>query len=129
MKKLNTQHILYTLTDDDILIARFKSDVKLKIEDAKVIVSDRKAFAAGKNYPVLSDIRNINYAADTQTRDYLQSNEAREGVLAAALLTDSIFTNYLGNLFLKVAYKIKTVPTQIFMDEKKALDWLKTFVK
>jgi len=124
MEKAETEYLTYSLTNSGILIARFKSDISITVDIAKQIVSSRKAFCKGKAYPLLSDIRNIKYAADTKTREYFQSEEAREGILAGALLTDSIFTNYLGNIFLRVAYKKKTIPTKIFLKEEEAIGWL-----
>lgn len=110
---------------DGILIVRFLAK-KLDLKTAKSIVLLRKEFSGYKDFAGLADARKVA-SVSREAREYLSSAEATEGVLAGAILSDSSFSAFLANFFLKVSKP--RIPTRIFTDEKKALDWLEQFKK
>lgn len=81
----------------------------------------------GKALPVLVDIRcQEGKNANKQTRDYLASPEVANITKAAAVLIGNPITKMIGNIFIK--FNKPSFPTQLFTDETKALNWLKTFL-
>ncbi len=126
-KKIDTELARYTLLNTGVVTVKYHPGIDINIEVARQVVVDRKAFVEGKASPILSDIRGMKFAGDPKTRAYFQSKEAREGVLAGAMLVDSVFTSYLANLFLRVSYKKQSFPVKVFNDEHAALEWLEQY--
>jgi hypothetical protein len=60
-------------------------------------------------------------------RDYLGSSEGVLGLIAIAILTETILKEFLINFFLRVSRP--PFPTRMFKDESKAKAWLKTLQK
>ena len=111
--------------ENDIVIVTFKRNLVITIEIAEEIVKDRLLFIEGKSYPILADIR-IMKSVDKASREYFGSDKGQEGVRAGALLTDSVFSTFLGNFFLKLEFFNKSpLPTRLFTDKNEAMEWLK----
>ena len=124
---MDTEYATYK-ENEGIVIVTFKN-INISGEIARKIVNDRKDFAGNKIVPALVDARHMK-AVDHEARTFFQSDESKVGLCAAALLTDSVFTTYIANFFLKVSYKTnRTLPSKVFTNKDKALDWLKKYVK
>ena len=123
MKTLNTPYANFELIDD-ILMIEFKPDLEITLDVAKRIVADRKAISDGKAYPGLGDVRYVK-SASKEARAYFELPESQNGVLAGALLVDSVFSTFLVNFFLKVTKQ--KMPSKMFTDKQKALKWLAQF--
>ena len=61
---------------------------------------------------------------DKESRNY-SAIQGIEGILAAAIQTDSVYTHFFGNMFLKIT--TTTIPTKLFNDKMQALLWLEQF--
>ena len=123
MKTLDTTYARFEL-NDGILMIEFKPDIEIDLKAAKQIVADRKKMTEGKAYPGLGDTRFIK-SATKEARTYFGSEESQEGVLAGALLVDSVFSTLLVNFFLKVTKQ--KMPAKMFTSKQKAMVWLGQF--
>jgi hypothetical protein len=63
---------------------------------------------------------------DKEARDYLSSDSANEGLIAGAIIMDSVFTSILGNFFLSV--NKPNIPARMFTDKDQAIKWLRKFI-
>lgn len=123
MKTLDTQYARFELKDG-ILLIEFKPDLEIDLKAAKQIVADRKKISEGKAYPGLGDVRFIK-SASKEARAYFEKEESQDGVLAGAMLVDSVFSTLLVNFFLKVTKQ--KMPSKMFTNKQKALQWLAQF--
>jgi DNA-binding phage protein len=111
--------------EDGILIARYLTK-KIDLKTAKHIVSARKEFSQNRLYAGLADASKVT-SVTRDAREYLSSAEAIEGLLAGAILSGSSFNAFIANFFVKVTQP--RIPTRIFTDEDKAIQWLQQFKK
>lgn len=119
---LETEYVKIYL-DNGILAAEWKRSI-IDISIAKAVVNSRNHFADGINYPVLVKINSI-IGGSKEARDFLASEEACKGMIAGAIVVDSIFETMLANLFIGRSKPI--IPTRIFSSEAKARKWLEQF--
>lgn len=125
MDSLDSKYARFHI-ENGILIATYKN-IKVITEDiAKDVVKARLRFTGEDSYAGLADIRLIG-RVDLGARKYLSSEEAVKGVKAGALLTDSVFTTYLGNFFLNVTNKNMEIPNRLFNNKKNAIEWLNQY--
>lgn len=108
----------------NILFFEYKPDVVINLVAAQRIVSDRIRIQKEKAYPVLCDIRGIA-DSDKAARDYLAQHGS---VLAKAvgILVDQSVSILMISFYLKISKP--QVPTKVFNDQAKALEFLKAFV-
>ncbi len=91
---------------------------------AKKIVEERLRLFNGRSYPLLitgEGLADISKDA----RLYLSSDKGTEGILAGALLSNSVFETFLGNFIIQVTRP--GIPVRLFMEKWKALEWLEQF--
>lgn len=107
-----------------IIIATWKASF-IDLNIAKNAVSSRLSVTARQNYPVLIKMKSVK-GSTKEARDFLSSEKGSDGVIAGAILVDSIVENMLATFFI---YLNKPgIPTKIFKDESKAIEWLEQFV-
>lgn len=111
--------------ENDVVIVDFLTS-EINLEQAKQTIDLRLELIQGKSYPVLVDGRKV-VSIDKQSRDCFSSQAAMQGVNAGALLISSTFNRFLGNFFLRVAYKKKKLPTRLFTSKDEALRWLNNY--
>lgn len=104
----------------------YKNGVHIRLDVAEQCIQDRIDFSEGKSFPMLIDGRGIS-GIDKDARDLLSSEKGRVGVLAAAILTDSVFTTFMANFFLTVTLVRPKLPTKLFTNEEKAIEWLEGY--
>ena len=108
----------------DILFIWYKEGM-FTLEMAKNMVQERKKFTNFKDVKVLviqAGLKGINKEA----RAYFSSDEAVEGVSAAAILAKNAFERHLANFFIGITVIRPKVPTRLFNDKQEALNWLNT---
>ena len=110
---------------DSILIGTYKKDVRITFDIAKEIVRTRISFTRGTQMPALILSEGV-ISIDKAARDYLVSPEATHGLSAAAIITQSAFSSFLGNLFLQLT--AGNIPVKIFRKRTRAKKWLQQFV-
>ena len=110
--------------DADILIGNIRSEV-IDLELAQKIVASRQKYAKGEKFPQLIKLHSLNKITK-EARDFLASETVREGILAEAIVVNSVLSNTIVNfvLFLNPT----SFPTKIFNDEEKAREWLRLLV-
>jgi len=108
-----------------ILIATWKATF-INLDIAKNAVSSRLLVTAGQNYPVLIKIKSIKDSTK-EARDFLASEKGCDGIIAGAVKVDSVLTNMLATFFIYLNKPL--IPTKIFKDETKAMQWLEQFVE
>jgi len=97
----------------------------LTLTTAKQLLKFRLSIQNNKNYPVLCDLRNI-IQAEKNALDYL----AKEGSIqatAVALLVNYPHSKVTAEFYLSTS--LPNVPTQIFEDKLKALQFLSAYPK
>jgi len=111
------------MRDDGILQEDFFDEAEIGIDDVKKVVKIASTYFKQKNltYVDVSNIKSISYEA----RKYLQSEEASENVKAVAFKVKSKVSIFMAK-FLNTVNRPK-YPTKPFTDEKKAIEWLKSF--
>ncbi len=121
-KILNSKFVIFEL-ENEILFANIKSKLKIDKNIAIEIVKTRMGFTEGKSYPQLIQDMGV-ISIDREAREYF-SSEGIMGITAGAFLLNSVFSKFLGNFYLKITRP--PIPTKIFTDKAKALEWLGKF--
>lgn len=120
---LDNEHTKIELSNG-IMIATWKAS-SINLEIAKNVVRSRLDATEGQNYPILIKIKSIK-GSTKEARDFLSSEKGSEGVIAAAIFVNSTLGNMLATFFIYL--NKPRIPTKIFKDESKAIDWLEQFV-
>ncbi len=123
LEKVETQFVTLQLIEG-ILNATYKPSV-IDIEVAKEAVRVRKKYCNDQTFPHL--IMDSSVAKLTKdARDYLSSEEATEGIAAAAIITNSIFKQTMINFWITVTRP--KIPVRLFIKKSDAAEWLKDWV-
>ena len=110
---------------DGILYVTYKKHAIINLEGAKEVVRARSQYADNKPYPFLVIDDGVK-TMDKAARDYFSDpNTGLKGVLAGALVLNSVYSEFLGNFYLKITKPI--IPTKIFSDKEKAIKWLQQY--
>lgn len=118
MNKIVGEYFDYELRAGFVEV-RYK--VKLiTLDIAKESVRIRKEISRGNSYPVLVKGALVS-KFDKESRDYLSSEEATDGVLAGGILVRSVFQATLVNFFLKVTRP--KIPAKLFTKEEDIINW------
>jgi len=111
--------------DNDMLYMRIKENADISLEAAIEGVNTRRKLHGDKKVLLLVDMRLVG-EVHRDARAYAAKKEVEEMNKAMALLTGkSLPAKIIANFFIKV--NKPRVPTKLFKDEKKAVEWLKTF--
>lgn len=113
---------LYT---DGICYTIVKPNVIIEIEDAKANSAAVKEVSAGAVYPLLVNLKAI-HSISKDARDHFSMQNRTSGVKAIGMLIKSTGSSIIGIFFLGL--NKPTVPTKLFTDKNKALQWLQQFV-
>ena len=110
---------------DDILVARYISGKAITEKVAKEMVRSRKEFMKNKACKAIIVFPRIS-SMDKGGRDYLSTQEAKEGIMASAMVTTSILSRVIINFFMKMNNnENNNIPTAVFSSEEDAMTWLK----
>lgn len=99
----------------------------ITLEMAKEVVKDRLIFSDYKNVLVLVKEHEL-IGIEKEARQYLGSDEGVRGLKAGAIVTKSVFSTYLANIFIRISIIKTKVPMRLFTSEKEAVKWLKQFL-
>lgn len=106
---------------DGVLHAHYKAGLKLNLEDAQFLVSERIKLCEGKEYPFVIYDGGV-VSMDRDARIFFSSYEGTKGISLAAFLETSVFSKMLINFFLKLTKP--SVKSRAFNDVNEALDWI-----
>ncbi|HTB31955.1 MAG TPA: hypothetical protein VK808_08010 [Bacteroidia bacterium] len=110
---------------DDILYVTYLPGGAIDLEIAKEIVKSRLEYTESKPYPILV-IDNGVVSMNKEARDYSSDKDGGlKGALAGAVLSKSVYSEFLGNFFLRITKP--EIPAKVFTDKAKALEWLEQF--
>ena len=107
-----------------ILIMEYKPGLVMNIDNAREMVSDRLKVSNGVTRPLLLRARNF-ISMDRATMKFYKTKEVVQHVTCVAFILDSALGTLAGNIFLTLEKPL--VPTKIFKDEQKALEWLEKY--
>ena len=122
-QKIETPYITFWVKGN-VLYCKYAKDLDVTLEVAKFCVESRIFFTKGKSFTLLVDMRGIR-SITKEARTYLATIGSTL-VKAGALITGSPWNKTIGNIFL--AIDKPQVPTKLFTEESKALEWLDQFV-
>ena len=108
-----------------ILFIRFFEDMEIDLVDVKEIYDKGIEMADEKPYCALADVRN-NPSSTPEARAFGATNSYSKYRLADAILTDSLVMKLIANSYIK--FNKPKAPTKMFVTEKEAVTWLKTFL-
>jgi hypothetical protein len=112
------------LSGDGLVVVRIREGVYQSLEDAKANLALAVDETHGRRRPLLIDIRTAQ-PLDADARHHYSGQTLVDNFSAMALLVESSpFGRMLGNVYLRVARL--GVPTQLFTDESRAVEWLIT---
>jgi hypothetical protein len=120
MPETNTAVI--RLSDDGLVLVRIRDGAYQSLEDAKANLAMALSQTAGRRRPLLIDIRTAQ-PLDAEARHHYSGQALVDSFSALALLVESsAFGRMMGNVYLRVARP--GIPTQLFTDESRAVEWL-----
>ncbi len=126
MRKIQLKKSLVTLTDERIIHIHLKANSEIELSDAILIVEAMGKLGGGKKFPVLIDAGEFA-SVDKEVRIFSASAESNIYTLADAIAYCSLAQKLIADFYVK--HNKPVVPTQIFSDKAKAIQWLKTFRK
>jgi hypothetical protein len=118
----DTSTALINLSDDGLVIVRIRDGAAQSLEDAKTNLAAAIRATEGRRRPLLVDIRTAQ-PLDADARHHYSGRTLVESFTSLALLVDgSPFGRMLGNVYFRVARP--GIPTHLFSDESRAVEWL-----
>jgi hypothetical protein len=126
MKQILLQKSEVSLMDEGILHIHLKSGTDIHLSDAILIVEAMDKLGGGKKFPVLMDAGDF-VTIDQEVRVFSASEDSNLFTLADAIAYYSLGQKLIANFYLNQNKPV--VPTQVFPDKDKAVEWLKTFIK
>ncbi|MEZ4922576.1 MAG: hypothetical protein R2780_05330 [Crocinitomicaceae bacterium] len=111
--------------DDLIVIGRYHDEKPITSETARELVRLRKEYTNNELCKLIIVFPKLNNM-DKSGRDYLSSEDAKEGILASAMVTNSVLGRAIINFFLKLNNSGKAdFPSKVFNTEQEAIQWIK----
>src|SRR5262245_48011325 len=110
------------LSENGLLIVRIRTGAYQSLEDAKANLAMALDETSGRRRPLLIDISDAQ-PLDADVRHHYSGHALVDGFSALALLIEaSPLGRMMGNVYLRVARP--GIPTQLFVDEARAMEWL-----
>jgi hypothetical protein len=126
MKMIELKNTTVDLRKDGILHIHIKSRADMQLNDAVQVVEAMGELGKGKKFPVLIDAGDYTNI-DKEVRIFSASPEGNIYTLADAVAYNSFAQKLIADFYLN--NNKPSVPTKVFSDESKAVEWLKTFLK
>ncbi len=115
------------IDDQGILVVRIRHGARQRPVDARENLDTALAESAGRRRPLLVDITG-SPPLDAETRHLYSGETLVAGFTALALLVEgSPLGIMMGNVYFRVARP--GIPTHLFTDEGRALDWLTGYLE
>jgi hypothetical protein len=115
------------LGSDGVLTVRIRKGAQQRVADARENLDMALAETQGRRRPILVDITG-SAPLDAETRHLYSGQLLVSGFTALALLVEaSPLGMMMGNVYFRIARP--GIPTHLFMDESRALDWLKGYLE
>ena len=115
------------LDGQGVLVVRIRRGARQRPADARENLDTALAVGAGRRRPLLVDITG-SPPLDAETRHLYSGQTLVEGFTALALLVEgSALGIMMGNVYFRVARP--GIPTHLFTDEARAIDWLSGYLE
>ena len=112
------------LNGDGLVVVRIRDGARQTISDAKWNLAAALSATAAQRRPLLVDIRRAQ-PLDAAVRHEYSGSVLAGGFMAIALLVESSPLGLMmGNLYLRIASA--GIPMRLFVDERRAVEWLMT---
>jgi len=111
--------------NSEIILARYKDDANLEIEDAVEVRDALIELAEGRKFLGLVDARNMGGTLGRKASDYL----AKDPKLNALMIAQALVVNNLALILIARFYILMSNPIsepKIFKNLEEAFDWLET---
>lgn len=119
---IDTRTARVHLNGDGLVVVRIRDGARQTISDARSNLAAALSATAGRRRPLLVDIRGAE-PLDAAVRHQYSGSVLAAGFVAIGLLVEgSPLGRMMGNLYLRVA--IAGIPMQLFVDERRAVEWL-----
>ncbi len=115
-----------TWLEDGITVQKYKKGLRVTLEIAQVLVSERLAVAEGVTRPGLADISGLYWTTDSKAMKFLSSDDATKLVSAGGFFVSN-FAQRMAMRFFTSVWKEFPVPVKIFDNREAAIEWLKQF--
>jgi hypothetical protein len=124
MHAFETKVALVSVDDSGLAIVRVKGGLTYRLDEVVDHYVVSFGITGSLKVAALVDAREVRYTDVTgEVLRYMADNEYVPLMLANALLVSSPSLRMVANLYLELFHP--RVPTRIFTDESKAIDWLK----
>lgn len=121
---LDTKTAVIGLSEDGLVTVTIRDNAYQSLDDARTNLATAVAATAGRRRPLLIDIRTAQ-PLDADARHHYSGQTLVDAFLALALLVESsFFGRMMGNIYFRVARP--GIPTRLFTDEERAVEWLIT---
>jgi hypothetical protein len=115
------------LGDDGVLVVRIRERAQQRPKDARENLDTALSEGRGRRRPLLVDITGSE-PLDAETRHLYSGQTLVTGFTALALLVEaSPLGIMMGNVYFRVARP--GIPTHLFTDEARAVEWLKGYLE
>ncbi len=109
--------------EEGVVFCIYKENTVFTLKVVETAVKERFSLAEGHVYTMFADIKGLKYATK-EARAYLKTKGTGK-LSAGAFLINSSIVEIIGNYFIKLDKP--SIPTKLFTDQKKALEWLERF--
>jgi hypothetical protein len=118
----DTRTALVNLNQDGLVVVRIRNGAYQSLDDARMNLAMAIAETGGHRRPLLVDIRGAQ-PLDAEVRHHYSGQTLVDGFSALAMIIEaSPLGRMMGNVYLRVARP--GIPTQLFADEARAVEWL-----
>lgn len=124
--KIELNSAVISIRSDGIIQYAIKANITISEKDSNEMVDAAGKLGDFKKFPILITAGKHSLA-DKEAREFGAGKEGTKYAIAVAFVIRSLAQKILGNAYIKINKPI--VPTALFDNEEKALEWLKTFIK
>ena len=117
----NNSELFLNMLEDDLLYAQFRVDY-FDLDFARTSLKQRQEFVGNKKIKLLADLSLVKKVTK-EARDFMGSEPAYEGIVAACLIVSSPLTAMFGNFYMRMAANV--VPTKLVVSKEEGIKWLK----
>ena len=107
--------------ESDIVFAEFPENLKVDLEVAKAMVSDRLVFTVNKMHYIIFDVSNVKEITP-EAKEFLQRPEyGLKNILGAAFVATSPLATLIAKIFVKTQ---KDFQAKFFATREGAFEWI-----
>lgn len=126
MEKIELDKLTIKLIASNILLITLVEGVTIEKEDVIEVKKHNLKLTKGNDYVIVFDSGHYT-SISKDARELMSSTEIEKNRKASAFVIHSLSQKLLGNFYLKV--NKPNVPTKLFSDKEKALNWVKEILK